>query len=1217
MARENSGATAMWFTDEVSVPDEIVDALIDDRLVIFVGAGASVRAPSGLPLFDMLVNRVADDLGFAPYLASKHHSPDAYLEEIERTLEVKVPPPSRPMRERVVAQLTGSPSSPNDVHEAIVRLFPQADKVRIVTTNYDRHLETAAAEAFSIAPNIYRAPALPRGDDFEGIVHLHGCLGDKLTDLVLTSRDFGRAYLTEAWASRFLYDLFRKYATLFVGYSHDDVVMRYLAQGLREGTVRHGFLANDVDASGWKAIDLSSIAYPPENEHAALARCLEDWARWTRMGRLEHEERVRQLVAGGPPSTPAAVSYLERTITNDDRAEFFWKYARGAEWLPWLELREPFQSLFRVERELSPAGRALAAWFADVIQSDSEAALRSVQRRGGHLNRATAETIALSFHQTDRRPEARALGRWSVLLTQSRGPEVDRFLGYVLIGARNRWPEDRDTAILLFEHLTAVDMAITRGFHLGDDGAEDPTEFKVDSLVGGEHELGQAWEQVLKPHLDEVVIPVVRILEHHIASAHATLRTASQANAQFDAESFVRTAIESDAQNGFPRVFDCLIDMLRECVEYLAAHRSDEGGALIARLGVTDVPLLRRIAMYGWQVRADRTADEKIDHVVESGELFAFATRREVYRLIETTASAAADGARARLLTAILAGPDPILSLGEDKDRRMIFELLDWLARAVPDDARVTGALASYQTANPGLAPSPHPGFDRWTESHFGTTSPVSAEELHGSRTVAEIETLLQAHAAADPETFFGWTIRMPQVVSDAARENPTWAIGLLSDLLANGAWDHPFWSYLFDGLGNSEGLEEHALDRTLVLVADLIGTFESSESARLVIPPVGDFLVAIVRQPVIPTELLDRVEVLGERLAMVVWSGPDGVISEETERVFERGFNHWTGRQIRFWVDVIRLRWKLEGNEWSGMPDRTKSALTALLSVQAPKSIYIKAVAAGYFNFFISADEGWATESILPFFDWQDDALAARTWSAFFAGDRSDDRALGLLLEELPETFSRVTGELSLALARWFSVQVVGTTLDLYGHGTIRAFVNATDPDNLIAFARDVGWLLHAAPPTYAEDQWARWIERYVRDRLASRPLPFAPHEAGEMLRWITVAGGLFPTAVDLYLQTDATIIEVHAFTADIKRRHLVEQFPAPLTVLLEFALGRATPGSFFDCVGIEEVLHELIPVAGPGLRRNLLAVCDAGARRGENSRPGAAAPAIPRAAL
>lgn len=37
-----------------------------------------------------------------------------------------------------------------------------------------------------------------------------------------------------------------------------------------------------------------------------------------------------------------------------------------------------------------------------------------------------------------------------------------------------------------------------------------------------------------------------------------------------------------------------------------------------------------------------------------------------------------------------------------------------------------------------------------------------------------------------------------------------------------------------------------------------------------------------------------------------------------------------------------------------------------------------------------------------------------------------------------------------------------------------------------------------------------------------------------------------------------------------DIKHRHLVEQFPASLSLLLEFALGRAAPGSFTDCAGI-----------------------------------------------
>jgi hypothetical protein len=53
-------------------------------------------------------------------------------------------------------------------------------------------------------------------------------------DIVLTDSDFGRAYLTEGWARRFLVDLFRHFTVLFVGYSHSDTVMHYLARALPE-----------------------------------------------------------------------------------------------------------------------------------------------------------------------------------------------------------------------------------------------------------------------------------------------------------------------------------------------------------------------------------------------------------------------------------------------------------------------------------------------------------------------------------------------------------------------------------------------------------------------------------------------------------------------------------------------------------------------------------------------------------------------------------------------------------------------------------------------------------------------------------------------------------------------------------------------------------------------------------------------------------------------
>ena len=43
--------------------------------------------------------------------------------------------------------------------------------------------------------------------------------------LVLTDRDFGLGYLADGWATRFLMEMFREFAVLFVGYSHSDPVI--------------------------------------------------------------------------------------------------------------------------------------------------------------------------------------------------------------------------------------------------------------------------------------------------------------------------------------------------------------------------------------------------------------------------------------------------------------------------------------------------------------------------------------------------------------------------------------------------------------------------------------------------------------------------------------------------------------------------------------------------------------------------------------------------------------------------------------------------------------------------------------------------------------------------------------------------------------------------------------------------------------------------------
>jgi hypothetical protein len=99
--------------------------------------------------------------------------------------------------------------------------------MRLVTTNFDNRF-TKARPKFRLTAE---APRLgwPRLGAWRHLTYLHGRinpLDPYGEDLVLSSGDFGRAYLTEGWASRFLVELFRNYTVLFVGYSLNDPVRR-------------------------------------------------------------------------------------------------------------------------------------------------------------------------------------------------------------------------------------------------------------------------------------------------------------------------------------------------------------------------------------------------------------------------------------------------------------------------------------------------------------------------------------------------------------------------------------------------------------------------------------------------------------------------------------------------------------------------------------------------------------------------------------------------------------------------------------------------------------------------------------------------------------------------------------------------------------------------------------------------------------------------------
>ena len=284
------------------IPAALMNGLDSGTVVLFCGAGVSMGPGSGLPGFADLVDHV---------YAANHMVPDEMEQEalddegrgshrwrpsfdralglLERAGRLG----AQALRRTVIARLSKPSSGPLGTHEALIALSRNERGVRLITTNFDRRFVEAGLEEHLVdaAPKL----PVPKPHRWSSLVHLHGRIvaEDDGSNLVLTAADFGRAYLTEGWAARFVTELFREFTVVFVGYSVSDPVMSYIVDALAAErakgarfTTAYAFVDHDgSDADmqrtrdGWRARNVEPILYDKRDDHGLLHATLAEWAR--------------------------------------------------------------------------------------------------------------------------------------------------------------------------------------------------------------------------------------------------------------------------------------------------------------------------------------------------------------------------------------------------------------------------------------------------------------------------------------------------------------------------------------------------------------------------------------------------------------------------------------------------------------------------------------------------------------------------------------------------------------------------------------------------------------------------------------------------------------------------------------------------------------------------------------------------------------------------
>ena len=224
----------------ISYIKEIQEASAQNRLVVFVGAGASRDA--GVPLWNDLVSQMAKVLP---------QEIQAKYDNLQLAQLVRETSDEKAYYASVRKFLLQNATCPNAIHDGILELNPAC----IITTNYDTLLEEAALKKNRQFWVVGTDCDLPQNHGERLLVKMHGDLVNE--NIVLTENDYYdysrnfpliRSYVVSQFASK---------VVLFIGFSLSDINLKYI---LRE-------VQSDLGSKMQKAFLLSQETPSPVEMH--------------------------------------------------------------------------------------------------------------------------------------------------------------------------------------------------------------------------------------------------------------------------------------------------------------------------------------------------------------------------------------------------------------------------------------------------------------------------------------------------------------------------------------------------------------------------------------------------------------------------------------------------------------------------------------------------------------------------------------------------------------------------------------------------------------------------------------------------------------------------------------------------------------------------------------------------------------------------------------
>ena len=1117
----------------VDFPKPLLDALRDNNLVVFAGAGVSMGKPACLPNFCSLTkviaersNKVRDEKENLEQFLGRLHDDGVEIYDIAKKV------------------LSPEGLKPTSLHQDLLRLYHKDGPVHLVTTNFDILFEEAAGGLFNDTPPVFCAPALPLGRKFNGIVHVHGSIANA-DEMILTDTDFGRAYLNEGWARRFLVELYNNFTILFVGYSHSDTVMNYLVRALppqREGLQRYALVRKSIaDHRRWKHLKIETIPYPQydENDHSELDKAISKLADYVRRGMVGWQREI-SAIADKPPQelNEEDEGIIAHALEDETKTEFFTKSASHPDWIEWLDKRGRLTPLFGTG-QLQHSDRNLSWWLVNrYLENHPKLMFLLISRHRTRLHPTFWEHIARKIGSSDETlSDTAMLSQWIALLL-STAPEDGEtpdgsyvFTSNLLAMIAQRCIPYKmiEEVLLIFDAMIRSRLLIEENHYLPRGETEEDLEireaFQISldvPLVGEYDELNKVWEERLRPNLPKIAQRLLERVIRCLENQYFFHRTLGRATRLLERASTLRSAIESHDQNVRGHDTDVVIDVARECLDWLATHEPNVAAQWCNRLAKSDSPLQRRLAVHSLSKRKDLTPDKKIQWLLENIDLHEYSIHHEVYQAVRHAYPRASVDCRMALIERVQSYQFPH---AEHPDNRELtakeqFDWFHWLHIAKLDCSFAKQAMDEVLMEYPNFTTRglrEYPEFTSYIQSgHVDIPSPLTLEDLPATPTADSITQFSPREGATLREEIENLKERIKQDFDEG--------LNVANTLAEAGQWDGYQWRVLINTWTEMElDLNKHR---------QVLKWFAKTELYSKYSYEIADWLYALVKDGGLSYAFGLLPE--ANAIAVALWQNLDRTVSIDAKQ-------GWHNQSVQYPVWGLTHFWLASASLWRQQQDPKPPTLSEdyrrfLLEIirdSSPIGGLGKSILASRLAFLLAVDEEWTREHLLPLFD-LDNADFQAAWDGFVTEGRISPPAAEALEQLFLKAVTRISTQLYNQRYEFVEcyivmlIYVVDEVLSkwipqLFEHdqplpvNSERTLLRGDDHTIPEIIALKLTKCLKHMDDSEKQELWQRWLKDYWQDRLNGKPAPLTPDEANLMLDWLPELNTKFPEAVDL----------------------------------------------------------------------------------------------------